>query len=132
MTIYFRYDFANSSRAHLLIEAFRIRVSGNLNLRNVICCGDLHCMNEEFFPDTCADVLGCYPHMLKFGALLTDNKSVKTNDLLVTLCRIYLIIVDEIGSDGEVGLPMLNPMFGIPPMALGIESDFRQCWGFLR
>lgn len=109
-----------------------IRVGGNLNLRDVLSRSDLHCMNEEFFTDTCADVFGSNPHMFEFGLLISDNKSVETYNLAFTLCHIDLIVADEIGGYGEVLLPVLNPMLRIAPVSLGIVSNLRQSSGFFR
>ncbi len=131
MTINFRGVFANLSGTHSLIEPFGIRVGGNLNLRNVISRGYLHCMNEEFFTDTRADVFGCNPHMFEFGFLIFDSKSVETNNLAFTLGHIYLIVADEFGGYGEVFLPMLNPMLRIAPMPFGIVSNHRQRVGLI-
>ena len=124
MTINFGGDFANSARAHSLIEPFGIRVGGNLDRRDVIPGGCLHCMNEEFFTDACADMFGSNPHVFEFGPL-SDNQSVETNNYVFTLCHIDRIVGNEIGGDGEVVLPMLNPMLGIAPMPFGVVSDLR-------
>ena len=73
LTINFRGDIDNSSGTYSFIKTLGIRVGGNLKLRDVFPRGDLHCMNEEFFTDTGADVFGSNPHMFEFGTLISDN-----------------------------------------------------------
>lgn len=89
-------------------------------------------MNEEFFADACADVFGCNPQMLQFGSAASDYHGVEADNLAFMLRNIDLIVADEIRGDREVGLPVLNPMLGVPPVALSIVGDLRQGRGFLR
>ena len=120
------------SGTHSLIKPCGIRVGGNFNLRDVLPSGYLHCMNEEFFTHTCADVFGCDPQMFEFGLLVSNNEGIETDDLAVPVREIDLIVADEIWRYGEVGLPVLNPMLRVAPMPLGIMSDFRKRGRFFR
>ena len=40
--------------------------------------------------------------------------------------------MNELSRDREIGFPMLDPVFGITPVTLGVERDGSQGWSVFR
>jgi hypothetical protein len=86
-------------------------------------------MHKKFFADALANVSRPYPHVLELRSFAMKDQGIKAHNLAVVLRDVNLIVVNEIGRDGEFSFPMLNPMLGIAPIPLCIVGNLGECAG---
>ena len=69
--------------------------------------------------------------MFELGQRFIESDRATAYDLFAVYGDLHFIFDDELWRDGQVGLPVLNPVFGIAPVALGGVRDLSQHTGFL-
>lgn len=70
--------------------------------------------------------------MVQDGFVLPYNQSVEAQQLAIAFGHIDRIIEDKFGRDGEVVLPVKDPMLGIAPMSFCIVGHLTQSRRFFR
>src|SRR5258706_12911865 len=89
-------------------------------------------VQKQSSADAHAHMLRSDPHVFQLGQRFTEGNRATAGDFVSIHRRVHLVVIDELRRNRQVGLPMLDPVFGITPVALGSVRDFSQDACFLR
>src|ERR1051326_8341372 len=69
-----------------------------------------------------------HPHMLNLSERARHHERAATGNLFVSHSNKDFVFCDELGCDGQVELPLLNPVRRVVPMAFrGVRNGREHC-----
>ena len=107
----------------MLVKTLGVGVSTYLDFVYILARSDLHSMDEEFLPNPSTDLGRTDPKVFEFRFVVVHHERIETEQLSLSFGDIDTIVGDEFGRDGEILLPVFDPVFGITPVAFRLVSD---------
>jgi hypothetical protein len=124
-------DLADAPGAHSFIEAFRIWISRNFEHGYFKIRGAFFRVPEQRPAAACAHVLRPDPHVFQFGQSFAENERTTADDVFIDHRDVHFVFGNELRSDGQVGLSVFDPVFGIAPVTFRCVRDLSQHIGFV-
>jgi hypothetical protein len=113
----------------MLVKTLGVGIGTYLDFVHILARGDLHSMDEEFLPNPSTNLGRRDPKVFEFRFVVVHHERIETDQLSLIFGDIDVVVRDEFRGDGEILLPVFDPVFGITPVAFRLVSDLSKRGG---
>ena len=125
-------NIADSVCSQVFIEWFGIRIGRQFKFAEAQLGGALRYLIEQSASKTLTHLLWIDPHVFQLGEVAADCERTASAERAINNRDEDFVVGDEIRREREIGLPGIDPLWRVIPMALGRVSQRGERICFIR